>query len=131
MLATGEPVALVMGLMLHHIADLEQTRDIMRKYVAALPSGSYLALTHACNPGDGSPLALMASELIEKVKTTFPTLRFRTVEEISSLFAGAEILPPGLVTTVDWHPPDEREPDHEPGDPTVRHLIYGAVARKP
>ncbi|MEU4193297.1 SAM-dependent methyltransferase [Kribbella sp. NPDC026611] len=131
LLAAGEPVALVMGLMLHHIGDFEETRAVVRRYVDALPAGSYLAVTHACNPGDGGPVAQVADALMEKVKTTFPTLRFRTPAEITALFGDLELLPPGLVPVVDWHPPSALSPDHdEEFEADVRHLIYAAVARK-
>jgi hypothetical protein len=129
LLAPGEPVALVMALMLHHIADYEQTREIARAYVDALPAGSLLAITHACNPRDGGPVDVLVTELADKVKHAFPTLAFRTVEEISSLFGAMEILEPGVVRLVDWHVPGGRlEEDPEAG---VRDAIYGAVGRKP
>ncbi|MFF0338388.1 SAM-dependent methyltransferase [Kribbella sp. NPDC004875] len=128
MLAAGEPVALVMALMLHHIADYDETREVARQYVAALPPGSYLAITHACNPGDGGPVDLMVTELAEKVRHAFPTLAFRSVEQISSLFGDLEILEPGVVRLADWHVPGGRVAE----DPAigVRDAIYGAVARK-
>ena len=128
LLAPGEPVALVMALMLHHIADYEQTLEISRQYVDALPPGSYLAITHACNPGDGGAVDVLVTELAEKIKPAFPTLAFRTVEQISSLFGDMEILEPGVVRLVDWHVPGGRI-DEEP-EPGVRDAIYGGVGRK-
>jgi len=62
MLSEGEPVALVMALMLHHIQDTDATREIVQQYVDALPSGSYLAITHACNPRDGGAVAELATD---------------------------------------------------------------------
>ncbi|MFI5696793.1 SAM-dependent methyltransferase [Kribbella sp. NPDC051586] len=128
LLAAGEPVALVMALMLHHIADYEQTLDIARKYAAALPPGSYLAITHACNPGDGGPVDVLVAELLENVKDAFPTLAFRSVEQISSLFGDLEILEPGVVPLSEWHVPGGRVEDEHPTD--IRDAIFGGVARK-
>ncbi|WP_329005374.1 SAM-dependent methyltransferase [Kribbella sp. NBC_00709] len=128
LLAAGEPVALVMALMLHHIADYEQTREIAGKYADALPPGSYLAITHACNPGDGGAVDVLVTELVEKVKDAFPTLAFRSVEQISSLFGELEILEPGVVPLGEWHVPGGRVEDERPAD--IRDAIYGAVARK-
>jgi hypothetical protein len=128
LLEPGQPVALVMALMLHHIADYEQTREIARQYVDALPAGSFLTITHACNPGDGGPVDVLVTELADKVKHAFPTLAFRTVEEISSLFGEMEILEPGVVRLVDWHVPGGR-PEEEP-EPGARDAIYGGVGRK-
>ncbi|HZX04121.1 SAM-dependent methyltransferase [Kribbella sp.] len=128
LLAAGEPVALVMALMLHHLADHDETLAIARQYVDALPPGSFLAITHACKPGDGGAVDVLVSELQEKVKDAFPTLAFRSVEQISALFGGMEILDPGVVRLVDWHVPDGRV-DEEP-EPDVRDVIYGGLARK-
>ncbi|WP_427886111.1 SAM-dependent methyltransferase [Kribbella sp. GL6] len=128
LLAPGEPVALVMALMLHHIADYDETLAVARQYVEALPPGSFLAITHACNPGDGGAVDELVTELQEKIKHAFPTLAFRSVEQISSLFGGMEILEPGVVRLVDWHVPGGRV-DEEP-EPGVRDAIYGGVAEK-
>ncbi|MFD7154045.1 SAM-dependent methyltransferase [Kribbella sp. NPDC059898] len=128
LLAPGQPVALVMALMLHHIADYDETLAVARQYVDALPPGSFLAITHACNPGDGGAVDELVTELQEKIKHAFPTLAFRSVEQISSLFGGMEILEPGIVRLVDWHVPGGRlEDEPEPG---VRDAIYGGVAEK-
>ncbi|WP_371406832.1 SAM-dependent methyltransferase [Kribbella sp. NBC_00662] len=128
LLAGGEPVALVMALMLHHIADYEQTREIARTYVDALPPGSYLAITHACNPGDGGQVDVLVTELLEKVKDAFPTLAFRSVEQIRSLFGDLEILEPGVVPLSEWHVPGGRVEEERPAD--IRDAIYGGVGRK-
>ncbi|TDW90469.1 S-adenosyl methyltransferase [Kribbella pratensis] len=129
MLADGQPVALVMALMLHHIADYDETLAIAGQYVDALPPGSYLAITHACNPGDGGPVDVLVTELLEKVKDAFPTLAFRSVEQISSLFHGLEILDPGVVRLADWHVPGGRVEEDPPVD--IRDAIYGGIAHKP
>ncbi|MGZ0149024.1 SAM-dependent methyltransferase [Kribbella sp. WER1] len=128
LLSAGEPVALVMALMLHHIADYDETLAVARQYVEALPPGSFLAITHACKPGDGGAVDALVTELQEKIKHAFPTLAFRSVEQISSLFGGMEILDPGVVRLVDWHVPGGRV-DEEP-EPGVRDAIYGGLARK-
>ncbi|MGW6283278.1 SAM-dependent methyltransferase [Kribbella sp. NPDC055071] len=129
LLSDGEPVALVMALMLHYVDDLGEARAIMRRYVDALPPGSYVAISHACNPRDGGAIDQMAGQLMEKVKAAFPTLTFRTVEEIGSLLDGLEVLEPGVVRLAEWHAPG----GFPPGDDELagaRDVIYGAVARK-
>ena len=129
-LAAGQPVALVMALMLHYVEDLDQTREIARQYVDALPSGSYLAISHACNPRDGGAVDQLATELGEKVKPAFPTLTFRTVEEIGSLFDGLELLDPGVVRLVEWHPPGADTPADGQAPSGARDVVYAGVARK-
>ncbi len=46
------PVGIILGLVLHTIADDDQVRRIIADYLAAVPSGSYLAITHPINPRD-------------------------------------------------------------------------------
>jgi hypothetical protein len=128
LLAPGEPVALVMGLMLHHIKDDDEARALAGQYVDALPPGSFLAVTHACRPGDGGAVDEVVTELAEKVKDAFPTLAFRSAEGIASLFGPMEILDPGVVRLADWHVPGGRV-DEELA-PGVRDVIYGGVGIK-
>nr|WP_167217761.1 SAM-dependent methyltransferase [Kribbella shirazensis] len=128
LLAAGEPVALVMALMLHHVADYEETKRIARAYVDALPPGSFLAITHACKPGDGGPVDELVTELSAKVTQAFPDLAFRSVEQISALFGGTEIFQPGIVRLAEWHVPGGRVDEEPPVD--VRDVIYGGLARK-
>ncbi|WP_329483896.1 SAM-dependent methyltransferase [Kribbella sp. NBC_01484] len=129
-LSEGRPVALVMALMLHYVEDLDDARAILRQYVDALPPGSYLAISHACNPRDGGVIDQMATELTEKVKPAFPTLTFRTVEEIGSLFAGLELLEPGVVRLAEWRAPGAEAPAEDEQLADARDVIYGGVARK-
>jgi SAM-dependent methyltransferase len=130
MLADGRPVGLVMALMLHYVEDLDEAQTILRQYVDALPPGSYLAISHACNPRDGGAIDQMATELMEKVKPAFPTLTFRTVEEIGSLFGGLELLDPGVVRLAEWHPPGAAAALEDDVLADARDIIYGGVARK-
>jgi SAM-dependent methyltransferase len=130
MLADGRPVGLVMALMLHYLEDLDEAQAILRQYVDALPPGSYLAISHACNPRDGGAIDQMATELMEKVKPAFPTLTFRTVEEIGSLFGGLELLDPGVVRLAEWHPPGAAAAPEDDVLADARDIIYGGVARK-
>jgi hypothetical protein len=128
LLGAGEPVALVMGLVLDHLADYERTRQLVRTYVDGLPSGSYLAITHACTPGDGGPVDALVTELSAKLRPVFPQLAFRPVEQITALFDGTEIFAPGVVRLSEWHVPGGRVDEEPPAD--AREIVYGGLARK-
>lgn len=52
---------------------------------------------------------------------------FRTLTEIESMFAGLELVEPGLVRCTDWRPDGLRL---QPLNP-VQHCLVGAVGRKP
>jgi S-adenosyl methyltransferase len=119
------PVAVIQCLVLHHVRRTKDAREIVAGYLDALPSGSYLALTHPCNPRDGSRRAEFATGVEEKLRIGFKSVTFRTPDEIASLFEGLELLDPGLVSLGEWWP-----------SPTATatgasHLILAGLARKP
>jgi trans-aconitate methyltransferase len=127
------PVALIQALILHHLEDLDQTRELVHRYVDVLPSGSYLAISHACNPRDGSESARLATALEEKFHEQFPSLRFRTPAEITSYFDGLELLEPGVVRLFDWWPPgvDHDETTAAGLSEGAGQILYCGLARKP
>lgn len=120
----SQPVGVIQCLVLHHIRDTKQAREIVSGYLDALPSGSYLALTHPCNPRDGSRRAEFATGVEEKLRIGFKAVTFRTPDEIASLFDGLELLEPGLVSLGEWWP----APTASPGG--ASHLILAGLARK-
>jgi trans-aconitate methyltransferase len=130
LLEADEPVALVMALMLHHIPDTDVTREITQRYLDVLPSGSYLAISHAGNPRDGSAAAELATVIEDKVKSSFPNLSFRTPDEIGSFFGDLEMLEPGVVQLFEWAPPGGETPEDDL-QADARRVLYGGVARKP
>jgi S-adenosyl methyltransferase len=124
----SRPLALMQCATIHHVDDDANPREIMATYIDALPSGSYVGLTHFYDPADGSKY----SELARGIETTFRTSsmgtgRFRTREEILSLLDGLELVKPGLVLLADWWPDGPRiKPLPDSG-----HVALGAVGRKP
>jgi trans-aconitate methyltransferase len=129
------PVGLIEALVLHHIRDLDETLAIQAEYLDKLPSGSFVAVSHACNPRDGSEAADLATAFEDKFHENFPDLRFRTPAEITSLLGGLDLVDPGLVRLFDWYPPGTEDgPDDSPAEDyragASQFLVCG-VARKP
>ncbi len=122
-LDANRPIGLLEGLVLHHVPELDHARAVQAAYLDMLPSGSYVAISHACNPRDGSKAARIADAVEDQLAPSFPDLRFRTPEEILSLFGDLPVLPPGLVRLSEWNPDGEA--------PDTGNFLYGAVARKP
>jgi|SRR5215207_842607 len=123
----SRPVGVVQSLVLHHISDLVRAREVVAGYVDALAAGSYLALTHATNPRDGSRFAEFATSVEEKARTAFPSMTFRTPNEIASLFAGLEFVGPGLAGPGEWWPTNgSRRTTSGAG-----RLLLAGLARKP
>ncbi len=98
------PTGIILGMSLHHIVDTEQARRLIAEYLAAFPAGSYLAITHLSNPRDGSRMAEFADAVEAKFLNAWGTTTFRTPDEIGSLFAGLELVEPGLARVSDWWP---------------------------
>ncbi len=124
----SEPIALFHLGTLHHYDGERSPQSIMAEYIDALPSGSYVAISHFFDPQTTPEL----SELARKMEQVFLHSAigsgwFRTRSEIEAMFPGLDLVDPGLVRCADWWPSGPRI---KPLDP-VQHCIVGAVARKP
>jgi hypothetical protein len=124
----SEPIALFQLGTLHHYDGERSPQSIMAEYIDALPSGSYVAISHFFDPETTPEL----SELARKMEHVFlhspmGSGVFRTRTEIEGMFPGLELVEPGLVRCTDWWPDGPRI---TPLDP-IQHCIVGAVGRKP
>jgi hypothetical protein len=116
----NRPVALILLGVLHLIQDVEDPWGIVSDLMAALPSGSYLAISHPAvetNPGQRE-----AQRRYNERVATPQTLRTR--DDVARFFVGMEMIDPGLVQVHEWRP--------DPGDdlPADFASAHGAVARK-
>jgi hypothetical protein len=123
----SKPIALFQLGTLHHYDSEPSPGDIMREYIEALPSGSYVAISHFFDPETEEH-----SELARRMEETFlhspmGTGVFRTRTEIEGMFAGLELIEPGLTLCADWWPDGPRIKPLTP----VSYCIVGAVGRKP
>src|SRR5467141_1667911 len=117
----AKPVALVLLGIMHLISDSEEPYRIVAALMDALPSGSYLALSHPAI--DINPAQAEAQRRYNERVSTPQTLRTRG--EVARFFDGLELVPPGLSYVHAWRPdPDELAPSS-----TVS--AHGGVARKP
>jgi SAM-dependent methyltransferase len=120
------PVALLHGLTLQGVLDLADAKAMMGAYVAALPAGSYVLVTHPFNPHDDSSVSQLAGQVETASRTSFGAARFRDRGEIESLMAGLELVEPGLSFLSEWWP---EGPGQEPHLDVLK-LIVGVVGRK-
>ncbi|MFE9489128.1 SAM-dependent methyltransferase [Streptomyces sp. NPDC006641] len=124
------PVALSLIALLHFVGDgdgagrSEGAYALVERLVERLPAGSFLVLSQLT--GDFDP------ESVEKGVASYAaggvTLVPRSRRGVGRFFDGLEVVEPGLVQVVDWHP------ELSLGDLPVETRpvpIYGAVARKP
>ncbi|WP_106130579.1 SAM-dependent methyltransferase [Pseudosporangium ferrugineum] len=113
----GRPVALTMIGILGNVADYTEARSIVTRLLAAVPSGSYLAVS------DGTSTSAQSVASQRVAKEGGHPYNLRTPEEIAGYFEGLELLDPGVVPTSLWRP--------EPGTEPESLDVYCAVGRKP
>jgi S-adenosyl methyltransferase len=118
-----QPIALLMGAVVHFLSDDEKPAVMIEDYRAAVPSGSLLVLSHATY--DGVPPEV--AEAVPMYRHAPEPLYDRSREEIEALFEGWTLIPPGVAFTGEWRPahPDEIMP--EPS----RSVFLAGVAVKP
>lgn len=121
------PVALMQCATIHHVVDDERPAEIMAAYIDALPSGSYVALSHFLDPGEADADRGLARQLEANLRSSVGSGECRTRERILSFLDGLELVEPGLVPVMDWWPDGPRLKPVA----AVQRLVVGAVARKP
>lgn len=119
-------VFLQAGTLHHYVGDRDGPARIMREYVDALPSGSYVVVSHFLDPQDEhSAVARRMEEMF--LHSPMGSGTFRTHKELLELFDGLDLVEPGLVRCADWWPDGPRlKPLNQ-----VQHCIAGGVGRKP
>ena len=131
-----EHAALLYVSVLHCIPDDAAPGEVVARMLDAIPSGSYLVLSHIVSEDPE------AAEHFTELMTSSTTWgRVRTPQEVTELFDGLDLLEPGLVDVVDWRPDPEEtawsvtdSPFGEfPPDPAGPKKLWelGGIARKP
>ena len=117
----AEPVALMLVSILPFFRDGEKPQDIVST-LDALPSGSYLTISHITADFIKPEQAANAVAAGQQSGVTYVP---RTQAEIAAFFSGLELVEPGVVPILAWHPDD--------GEPVDPHAAshYAGMARKP
>ncbi|MEW2402032.1 SAM-dependent methyltransferase [Streptomyces sp. NPDC046862] len=115
------PVAVMMLGVLNFVLDTGKARDIVRRTMAAVPSGSFLVLTHPTSDADlGGEGQIPAMRFWNENAT--PPITARNRADVTAFFKGLELLGPGLVSCSHWR---------ADSDSPVVVPQFGAVAVKP
>jgi hypothetical protein len=117
----AEPVAVMLMAILQHLSDDDDPYAVVGQLVAAVPSGSYLVLSHPAKDIHAAEMAAMADRLNQMMAEK---VTFRTEPEVARFFDGLELAEPGLVNVPDWRP----ETEDEASSPAA---LWSGVARKP
>jgi hypothetical protein len=117
----SQPVALMLLGVLGHIGDDDEARSIVKRLLDGLASGSYLAV---CDGTNTSQAGIQAQDDYDQ-SGAIP-YRLRSPEQVAGLFAGLELVEPGVVPLPRWRP------DPTKGDGPPREIdAVGGVGRKP
>jgi hypothetical protein len=117
-----QPIAIMLLAILHYIPDLDEAQRIVARLLSAVPSGSYMAISHAASDISPEEMAEMIRRMNEHLAEGNHVGRTRDV--VAQFFEGVELLAPGVVKVTEWRP----ESEVEAGWPTS---LWGGVARKP
>ncbi|WP_055480267.1 SAM-dependent methyltransferase [Sphaerimonospora mesophila] len=120
------PVAIMLLGILHYIPDYDEVCTILARLLDAVPSGSYLAVTHSTyDIGDEAVRKANADALAVWNENARVPLTPRSRQQVSGFFDGLELVEPGLVSMSRWRPEDT--PFGEPSEVAG----FAALARKP
>ncbi|WP_345631735.1 SAM-dependent methyltransferase [Rugosimonospora acidiphila] len=120
----SQPVALMLVAVLHFVVDADDPYGLVAPLVRALPSGSYLVMSHVTF--DHLPVATV-DHLHGMMASDPEPFRPRSKAEFGAFFDGLDLIDPGIVSVADWRARDEQPPRPTPAETG----FYGAVARIP
>lgn len=123
----SRPVAFLQIGTLHHFeGPASGPADIMRQYIDALPSGSFVTISHFVDPeNEHSALARKMEEVFRNSPMGSGT--FRSMAEVKDLFGDLDLIEPGVSLCAEWWPDGPRLNPLNP----AQHCIAGGIGRKP
>jgi S-adenosyl methyltransferase len=116
-----QPVAVTLVAILHAIPDADDPHAIVAQVMDAVPSGSYLALSHLGQE-------FLPPETLRQMQDANPgrvqqQFAYRSRDQVARFFTGLDLVEPGMVPLEDWRP--------EPGAAdTGKSTLWCAVGRK-
>ncbi|MFC0434299.1 SAM-dependent methyltransferase [Kutzneria buriramensis] len=116
----SRPIGLLLVAVFHFVPDEQSPAEIVATYRDALPAGSYIALSHLT--ADHQPEAMAG--VVEAMRHSRDPMFFRPYEEVAPMFAGLDLVEPGLVSAPHWRPDAGARPLGPEG-------VYAGVGRKP
>jgi hypothetical protein len=116
----SKPVAVMLVAVLHMLTDDESPGEIVDKFMAAVPPGSFLVISHLASDVQRDAMAEMGRRLNSSMTQQF-TMRDRAA--VTAFFHGLTLVDPGVVLTHEWRPAT-------PDDAKVPGVLWAGVARK-
>lgn len=123
-----QPVGFLIVSVLHFVLDEYNPHDLMRQYISRLPSGSYVALTHATIDNASAEARAQLKRVEEAYGETASGGQLRTREEVARFLTDSDLtaVEPGITYAADWR-------TEQPIDlnDTARPCFWAAVGHKP
>ena len=116
------PVAILLVAVLHFVADEDDPQAVIALLRDAVVPGSFLVISHASQ--DGQPVLADSHQRLY-ARTATP-MTMRSPREILALFAGFDVVEPGVVPIQKWRP---EGPSEVPGD-AKRMVGFAGVGRR-
>ncbi len=115
----SKPLGLLMVAVFHFVSDDKHPVEVVRKYVEAIPSGSYVALSHLT----ADQMADEMAGVVEAMKNSRDPMFFRSYADVVALFDGLDVVEPGVVSAPLWR--------KDYGDDVDQEGVYAGVGFKP
>ena len=116
----SKPIAVMLIAVLHMVGDDAEAGAIISKLMGACVPGSFLAMSHPASDIDAEQMA----EMLRRFNESSPAkMTMRDRAGVARLFAGLELVEPGLIRAAEWRP----DTDLEAASPAA---LWGGVARK-
>ncbi|MFF9349460.1 SAM-dependent methyltransferase [Streptomyces sp. NPDC014734] len=112
----SRPVGLTMLGIMGQLPDEDDPWALVDRLVAALPAGSYLALSDGTNTSDSLNHAVASYNA-----NSASSYHLRSPERIADYFHGLELVEPGVVRTAAWRP----DPGQSPAQTLQGHAVSG------
>ncbi len=118
----SQPIGLLLVAVMQFIPEEDNPPGIVGRLRDALAPGSYVVMSQPTNDSRGEEAARV-EKLIGRVPSPF---RFATRASFERLFAGWELVDPGIVWVPQWHPDSPDDVDDHP----ERSSVYAGAGRK-
>src|SRR6266511_817601 len=96
-----QPVAITLLGVVHHVPDTDAAHAIVQRLLDAVPSGSYLVISHTTSTVTGA--AMEEAVRLWNQAGSVPIV-IRSPKELAGFFERLELVEPGVVSTTRWRP---------------------------
>ena len=117
----SRPVAIILLAILQAIPDSDDPYAIVESLLAAVPSGSWLVISHPASDIEPEKIAAATARLNELSHQQFT---LRDYDGVLRFFSGLEMAEPGLIRMEDWRPDSDLTKRFE-------SAVWAGMGRKP